>query len=140
MNFNNDFKHIIPLQIRLNDIDIMGHVNNSNIMEFFDLGRILYFQSLDFGINPEKKIPLVLVHYEVDFHLPIWHNDTLFVGTKTTKIGNKSVHLEQVIFTDKGEKKSSQTSILSAFDAQNNISIPVPDKIKKAMTSFDNIV
>ena len=35
--------HTLPLQLRFNDVDMMGHVNNAVIMEFFDLGKSHYF-------------------------------------------------------------------------------------------------
>ena len=31
--------HTLPIQIRFNDVDQMGHVNNAVIMEYFDIGK-----------------------------------------------------------------------------------------------------
>ena len=41
-----------PIQLRFNDIDQMGHVNNAMIMEFFDLGKSEYFTAV--GVPPEE--------------------------------------------------------------------------------------
>ena len=33
------FRHTLPLQLRFNDIDLLGHVNNSVYFSFYDLGK-----------------------------------------------------------------------------------------------------
>ena len=55
-----------PIQLRFNDIDQMGHVNNAVIMEFLDLGKSEYFTSV--GLPPEEgDFTVMVVHVEVDF-------------------------------------------------------------------------
>ena len=39
-------KHSVPVQIRFNDIDLMGHVYNAKYQEFFDLARLNYFKTV----------------------------------------------------------------------------------------------
>ena len=34
---NNRFRHILPIQIRFNDVDKFGHVNNTVYFQFYDL-------------------------------------------------------------------------------------------------------
>ena len=41
-----DFHHSIPVQIRFNDIDMLGHVNNTVYFSFFDLGKARYFEEV----------------------------------------------------------------------------------------------
>ncbi|MDE6316995.1 MAG: hypothetical protein K2L73_01180, partial [Muribaculaceae bacterium] len=38
-----EFNHVIDLQVRFNDIDILGHINNSSYLSFFDLAKADYF-------------------------------------------------------------------------------------------------
>ena len=33
------FRHTLPLQLRFNDIDLLGHVNNSVYFSFYDAGK-----------------------------------------------------------------------------------------------------
>ena len=37
-----EFRHRQPVQIRFNDIDIFGHLNNSVYLQFMDLGKAEY--------------------------------------------------------------------------------------------------
>ena len=41
------FKCSTPLQLRFNDVDALGHVNNSVYFQFFDLGKTQYFKGLN---------------------------------------------------------------------------------------------
>ena len=33
---NNGFRHVLPIQIRFNDVDKFGHVNNTVYFQFYD--------------------------------------------------------------------------------------------------------
>jgi acyl-CoA thioesterase FadM len=64
--------------------------------------------------------------------------DTIFVTTQITKIGNRSITMNQEIIDDKGNVKVKSISILSTFDAANNTSFPVPDEWIKIINTFEN--
>jgi acyl-CoA thioesterase FadM len=41
-----DFRHCTPLQLRFNDVDVLGHVNNEMYFAYMDLGKMRYFQDM----------------------------------------------------------------------------------------------
>ena len=38
------FNHTLPIQLRFNDVDKFGHVNNTVYFSFYDLGKTEYFR------------------------------------------------------------------------------------------------
>ena len=40
------FRHVTPIQIRFNDIDVIGHINNNAYLEYMDLGKTAYFNAV----------------------------------------------------------------------------------------------
>ena len=40
------FRHTLPIQLRFNDVDKFGHVNNTVYFSFYDLGKTEYFASV----------------------------------------------------------------------------------------------
>ena len=38
-----EFNHQQAIQIRFNDVDVIGHVNNAVQLSYFDLGKVKYF-------------------------------------------------------------------------------------------------
>ena len=48
------FHHALPIQLRFNDVDKFGHVNNTVYFSFYDLGKTEYFASVCPGVDWEK--------------------------------------------------------------------------------------
>ena len=47
------FNHTLPIQLRFNDVDKFGHVNNTIYFSFYDLGKTEYFAS----VCPHRRSP-----------------------------------------------------------------------------------
>ena len=43
MEENIKYHHQLPIQLRFNDVDRYGHVNNNAYFSFYDLGKVDYF-------------------------------------------------------------------------------------------------
>jgi len=130
-----EFGHKLPLQLRFNDVDIMGHVNNAVIMEFFDYGKMKYFDAA--GVYVEKEpITLVIVHYEVDFVGQILRGDMPEVWTKVVRFGNKSLEVLQHIVCN-GVVKATCKTIMSGYNREKQMSETIPERIKEAIRNYE---
>ncbi|MFC2086725.1 acyl-CoA thioesterase [Bacteroidota bacterium] len=125
------FKHFIPIQIRINDIDIMGHVNNAAHQEYFDYGRMRYFEDVLHQEILGTEFPIIIAHIEVDYDLPVFINDDIEARTRIIRIGKKSITFEQQMFDSvKQVVKSTGKTVMVAYDYKKGVSIPVPDDWK----------
>lgn len=131
------FRHRIPIQLRMNDIDFIGHVNNATIMQFFDLGKMHYLRNFGIQMDLQKKSDLVIVHHEIDFIQQIYFEDEIYVETRTEKFGNKSMHMFQHIIDNNGIVRVNCKTILSGFDPIQNTSAPIPESFKKMILDFE---
>ena len=114
---------------------MMGHVNNAVIMEFFDYGKMKYFDET--GIYVEKEdITIVIVHYEVDFMGQIFRNDVPEVCTKVSKFGNKSLEVLQHIVCN-GEVKAVCKTVMSGYNKRTKTSDVIPEYIKTSITKYE---
>lgn len=121
------FKHTLPIQLRFNDVDKFGHVNNTVYFSFYDLGKTEYFASVCPGIDWQKN-GIVVVHIEADFLAQIYASSPIAVQTAVTEIGSKSFRLVQrVIDTQTREVKCVCTSVMVAFDLVNHASKPLEE-------------
>lgn len=127
----------LPIQIRFNDVDQMGHINNAVIMEYFDLGKSEYFGAV--GVPPEQgTFTVVIVHLEVDFMSQIRFHDKIHITTHCERVGNKSVTvLQQVINSDSGQVCASCRTILSGYSRITNSSAPIPDSLRQEIERFE---
>ncbi|MDR0972047.1 MAG: acyl-CoA thioesterase [Bacteroidales bacterium] len=137
MEENNINYHKIPIQIRFSDMDALGHVNNSFYAQYYDVGRINYFEDVLGGKLNWSDVTLVIVHIEIDFIHPICQGDEVYVQSSFLKFGEKSMKMYQRIVDKKtNEIKSKCTTILSGFNRKNNSSEIIPEELKEKFISY----
>ena len=138
-DFNKVFHHIIPLQIRFNDIDKFGHVNNTVYFQFYDTAKTDYFASVCKDVDWESTA-IVVAKIEAEFVAQIEANNRIAAGTRVTRIGNKSFTLEQEVYdTDTQELKTRCVSVMVLYDLLKHSTIPLPPKWSQAIRSYENL-
>lgn len=127
--------HKLDLQIRFNDIDQMGHVNNAVIMEFFDLGKDRFFRAR--GLPPEEgDFTVMVVHYEVDFRSQIHKSDPIAVETEVERIGNKSLTvLQRIVEQGTGRLCAECRTVMAGYRRSTAASDVIPDDVRARLTS-----
>ena len=131
------FHHTLPIQLRFNDVDKFGHVNNTIYFSFYHLGKTEYFGSVCPGVDWEK-IGIVVVHIEANFVKQIFASDHIAVQTAVSKIGTKSFHLvQQVIDTKTNEVKCVCKSIMVTFDLERHESMPLTKEWIEAICKYE---
>ena len=132
------FNYSYPIQIRLSDLDPIGHVNNGVQFFYYDLGRIHYLETINGAPISWTEIDMVVVHTACDFLRSIRDKENISVQTKITEIGNKSVRMiQRIINTDTGEIKSTCYTVLSGFDRANDCSQPIADSFKRKVAAYE---
>ena len=132
-----EFHHTLPIQLRFNDVDKFGHVNNTVYFTYYDLGKTEYFKTVYPDLDWEKE-GVVVVHIEVDFISQILSTNNIAVQTATIEIGNKSMTIiQRVIDTTNDEIKCICKSILVAFDLEKHESIEIPEHWKEAICRYE---
>ncbi|MDR0962314.1 MAG: acyl-CoA thioesterase [Mediterranea sp.] len=131
------YHHTLPIQIRFNDVDKFGHVNNTVYFSFYDLGKTEYFATVYPHVDWEKN-GIVVVHIDVDFLEQIYSTDHIAVQTAVTEIGTKSFRLaQQVIDTRTGVVKCVCNSVMVAFDLESHTSIALDNEWVEAINHFE---
>lgn len=131
------FKHSVPVQIRFNDLDLMGNVNNTEYINYFGVGRLHYFNLVFENIIDWKNYGVVLVNINIDYIKPIYLNDSITVYSRTSRIGTKSFEMEQLIYNQNNELNAIHKSVLVCYDFFQNISIETPLAWKEKLQKFE---
>ena len=133
------FNHITPIQLRFNDFDALGHVNNSVYFSFYDLGKTSYFNEVLPDVSISKEVGVVIGHIEVSFLLSVYPGENVAVETAVVEIGNKSFKLLQhLIDVDTNEVKCVCQTVMVCFDAKTKTTRLISDNWRKAMADFEN--
>lgn len=119
------------LQLRLNDFDVLGHLNQAVYHELMEQGRIALLTSLDADSNQ-----YVLARVELDYRREV---STAFrevvVETGVERVGRSSVRLLQRILRPDGELAAEGASVLVGWDAAQRGSRPLTDAERAGLTA-----
>lgn len=130
-----DFNFYHPIEVRYEDLDPQGHVNNAKYLTYFEQARVYYFMKMGLFTKGQSfmEIGVIVVDIHIKYHAPTHYGDNIKTGAKITRIGNKSMTVKQcVVDADTGKVMASGEVILVTFDYKSMKTIPVPeDWIKK---------
>ena len=126
------------VQIRLTDIDILGHVNNSIYLVYFEMARIHYFNHM-VGPNWDwREQGVVLVKNEVEYIQPLYLHDQPEIKLFLKHIGNKSFTLAYQLFV-KDKLCTTGSSTLVGFNSKTQQTIEIPERMKAALSQLEQI-
>ena len=136
-----DFKHKIPIQLRFKDGDIMGHVNNANHLSYIELARIKYFEDV-VGMDStwSKQQGIILAHISIDYKAPLFIHDKVWVYTRCSKLGTKSIELMWKIVREISgapEIVAQGNSVLVCYDYSLNQSTLIPENYRLRIEAFE---
>lgn len=124
------------IQVRLTDIDILGHVNNSIYLVYFEMARVHYFNELVGQDWDWIENGVVLVKNEVVYHHPVLLYDQPVIKIYLQAIGNKSFTLSYAL-TVGDQLCTSGSSTLVGFNSKLQQSIEIPTQMKEALLRLD---
>lgn len=131
------FHHTLPIQLRFNDVDKFGHVNNTVYFSFYDLGKTEYFSYVCPNVDWEK-VGIVVVHIDANFLAQIFASDHIAVQTAVTELGTKSFHLVQrVIDTETNAIKCICNSVMVTYDLEKHESQALTEEWVEAICNYE---
>ncbi len=131
------FKHAVPLQLRFNDIDVLGHVNNNAQLALFDVGKTEFYNALRGTLADWSKVEAVIVNLNCTFMEQIHFTDPMEVRSRVKKIGERSFVLQQILCnTDNGHICSMCESVMVSVDYDTKQSKPIPENIAEGLVKW----
>lgn len=139
MDINNlpnpaDFDHSVDLQIRFNDIDILGHLNNTVYFSFYDTGKAYFFEHMLGGKVDWQRVECVIANVDCAYISPIYFGEEVAVYTRCLSISEKSFRLQQIILEKKtGQLKSACETVMVSYDPVERKTVPLSERYRRAL-------
>ena len=135
------FRFSIPIPMRWNDLDGLGHVNNIYYFEYFQIARGEYMPTVCQQWDWQKNM-FVIAHIECDFYTELTlKNVNPSVKTRTSSISNKSFEMEYLITSvakDGSEIIHAKgKSINVMVDIVAKKSTEIPDWLRSDLTEYE---
>ncbi len=131
------FPHAVPLQLRFNDIDVLGHVNNNAQLALFDVGKTEFYNALRGQLADWSRVEAVIVNINCTFMEQIHFTDPMEVRTRVKRIGEKSFTLQQILRNvATGQICSMCESVMVSVDYATRASKPIPENIAEGLKKW----
>lgn len=134
------FKYKTAIEMRFNDLDMMGHVNNAVYFSYMEIGRTKYWEH---AINWDwHKTGVIIAQASIDYIAPILLNDKVSMYIRTSRIGNTSFDLEYLIVKTVNSKEiicSKGKTVCIAFDYNAKKPTAIPDRERNKMIAFEQL-
>lgn len=134
------FNHAVPIQIRYNDIDLAGHVNNGVFHEYFDLGRVYYFDEVLGNGMFSRENHVAIVQSNTTYAKEVFFGDPIQMVSKVIRFGNKSFDFLQAILLESEEGIELCAFTLTTFvcmDYTTHSSKQIPEEWKEKIRIFE---
>lgn len=127
------FKAWCRISVRYNDLDPLGHVNNTGMSIFLEEARCQL-------ITPKLKahgahLDMVLATAEMDYRREMHYPGEVEVGTLLERIGSKSFTLVHGIFQD-GECTGTARLAMVMFDLAQRKAVAPPDTVRAFLSTL----
>lgn len=135
------FNHYATLEVRYNDLDPQGHVNNARYLTYLEQTRMQYL--IDLGLFDGKsffELELIVADIHIAYLAPTMMNEKIRVGTRTVRLGTKSLTMQcEIENLETGELKARAEVVMVGFDYHLNHSIPLPARMRAAIAAYEGI-
>jgi acyl-CoA thioester hydrolase len=120
-------------------MDSFSHVNNACYLTYFEESRIGYMNELVGWKYDWSKHGVIVARAEIDFKLPAFFKDEIYVYLGCSHIGTKSFTLDyKMVRINAGleELLSTGKTVLVMYDYSTGQSIAIPDDWRSGLTSI----
>jgi acyl-CoA thioester hydrolase len=124
------FPYETTVQVRFQDLDALGHVNNAVYATYLEEGRIGYFTD-HVDIDP-SSIQTVVAHLEMDFERPLTDTAPVSVAVGTTAMGEKSYTLGYEVRRD-GQTIVSAETVQVWIDRETGTAAELPTHVRERL-------
>ena len=123
----------IDLCVQENEIDELGHVNNARFLEYFERGRMDWYNRCDPALNNNdgRCLGTVVVNIDINYRRECFSGDRLSVVTRAHTRGRTSYVLHQEIFASDGQCISDAKVTSVVMDMGTRKVAALPEKLAR---------
>ncbi|MDR3166597.1 MAG: acyl-CoA thioesterase [Treponema sp.] len=125
---------ITTVSPRFGDVDGLGHINNTVLAAWFELGRNPLFRIFEPDLNLSFDTwPLIMAHTDYDFVDELFFQYDVEIRTYVSRIGTKSFTLYHEAWQE-GRLCVKGNAVVVHYDFKRKETTPIPEDKKKILT------
>jgi len=133
-----DFSFFLPVFLRISDVDINDHLNQSVYYQFFDTAVIRYLEQFKATYKETNNMTSVCVENGCLYRREVKFSDTAEVALRVAHIGTSSVRFELAVFTEGHDDPNTIAYFILVFvDKENKRPTPIPTELKTRLAGLE---
>jgi len=92
------YPHVFQIQTRYRDEDMLNHVNNIAVAEYYDECRARFMRRIFEGAGEIDRVRIVTADSRVTYLAEVFHPDMVDIGSGILRIGGSSFEIGQAMF------------------------------------------
>ena len=135
-----DFPVVITVPLLWGDHDAFGHVNNLVYLRWCETARVEYLLRMGMWVPlPPSGIGPILASISCDYKRPLTYPDTVYVGARVTRVGNRSFQMRHRVVSKALDAVAAEVeSTIVVLDYGRNQTVPVPESCRKAIEELES--
>lgn len=136
-----DFHFFHPIEVRYADIDAQGHVNNVVYFTYMEQARACYLERLGLWDGKDfQAIGIILAEASCTYRAPIRYRQSVEVGVRTTRLGQRSFDLEYVVRdSESGRVMATGRTVAVAYDYRRGETVVIPPAWRQTIEAFEGL-
>ncbi|ELY99759.1 thioesterase superfamily protein [Natrialba chahannaoensis JCM 10990] len=130
-SFDADYE--VEVEVRLRDVDFMGHVNNATYATYLEQAREAFFTDV-FGTSL-VDLDTVLANVELNYERPIEADATVIIALAIGELGTASLPMRYEIRAD-GVCAATASTVQVFIDRESEQSRPIPDAWRTQLEQY----
>jgi acyl-CoA thioester hydrolase len=133
----NGYRFLFPAEVRFNDLDGMGHVNNVIYLTYMEGARIAWWLHVT-GRTGLGAVNMILARTEIDYRSPASFGESLEVGVRCASMRRSSFVLEFAIEETKARRLVAEArKVLVHYDYERAQPVPLTPELRARIRAQD---
>jgi acyl-CoA thioester hydrolase len=141
-----EFRYRHPIEIRYNDTDALGHVNNATYFSYFEMARGGYYTEVvghPFGTGPDaSKRTFVIAEAHATYRQPAFYGEPLHCGVRVGWLSRSAFSLEYRVEVEAsaiGEARvvADGSTVQVFYDLERGRPMRTPSELARDLTAYE---
>jgi acyl-CoA thioester hydrolase len=130
---------VVTFPLLWGDQDAFGHVNNVVYLRWCETARVEYLVRIGLWPSlPPEGIGPILASISCDYKRPLTFPDTVYVGARVTRIGNRSFQMQHRVVSQALDTVAAEVdSTIMVLDYARNKTVSVSERCRKAIEDLE---
>lgn len=133
-----DYPAVSRVQIRFNDIDILGHLNNVVYFSLFDTAKAEYLKKAMGSTLDFRRVESVIANVDCAFRASAFYGEPIDVYTRCKDMGVRSFTLEQVMVNaDTMQIKAVCRTVMVSYNPDEGVPVDIAPHVRTAIETLE---